>query len=565
MNHIRLVCIGMLLISIALVGCSRTGYRTTRTAEGKVGMVVSAHPLASEVGKDILTAGGNATDAAIAVQFALAVVCPRAGNLGGGGFWLHAPAGDRARALDYREKAPAAAARDMYLDKDGEVVPKASTFGPLAAGIPGTVDGMWTAYTFASTLKDWGSLVRPAANLARKGFKITQTEADRLNRYREDFTQFAKDSPFYKAGEWQEGDLLIQPVLAATLDSIAVNGPAYFYDSGFAERLVEELRELGGIWSAQDLSDYQSRWRDPISFDYRGYQVHSMPPPSSGGVVLAQMMQLLEAYDLKALREQDEVAYYHLLIESMRRAYEDRASYLGDPDQVQIPIDSLLDADYLAAKWQSFTPDSASRSKASMQAIGPDVYETTHTSVVDGTGNAVAVTTTLNGNYGSKVWSEVGGFFLNNEMDDFSAKPGVPNMFGLVGGEANAIAPGKRMLSSMTPTIVQQKGETVLALGSPGGSTIITAVMQVMLNYLDHGLSLKQAIDEPRIHHQWLPDVAVYERGKFDEELLGALEAKGHSLRDATSIGRVKAVANEAQVRIGAGDARNPDDDASGY
>ena len=554
-------------LAVMLLGvsaCSPLGYKATRVDVSARGMVVSAHPLASAVGRDVLAAGGSATDAAVATQFALAVVCPRAGNLGGGGFLMLAPAGDQVRALDYRERAPAAASRDMYLDAEGEVVPGRSTLGPLAAGIPGTVDGMWAAYTFGSALKDWARLVRPAAELARAGFKITEAEAERLNRYRDDFLKFSDSSPFTKAEPWKRGDLLVQPTLARTLDSIASEGPGYFYDGGFAERLSAEVRTAGGIWTTTDLQDYQSAWRDAVTFDYRGYTVHSMPPPSSGGVVLAQMLQLLGPYDLAALRRDDEVGYYHLLIEAMRRAYEDRAAYLGDPEAMTKPIGELLDDDYLAGKWASFSPDSASRSSATLKTSGPDVYETTHTSVVDAAGNAVSVTTTLNGNYGSKVWSAEGGFFLNNEMDDFSAKPGVPNMFGLVGGEANAIAPGRRMLSSMTPTIVQRDGENVLALGSPGGSTIITAVLQVMLNELVHGMSLPEAIAAPRIHHQWLPDVVVYERDRFSDSTLEGLKAKGHTVRDASTIGRVKAVAKQGTQLTGAGDARNPDDDATG-
>lgn len=552
-----------LLVSlVALIGCNRLGYETTRVATGSSAMVVSAHPLASAVGEQIMREGGNATDAAIATQFALAVVCPRAGNLGGGGFWVHAPAGDVVRAIDYREEAPAAATRDMYLDEDGEVIEGASTLGPLASGIPGTVDGLWTAYSFGSELQDWARLVRPAARLAREGFRISAPEAERLNRY--DFIN-AEGSP-YDRDAWSRGDRLVQTRLAATLDSIAELGPKYFYDGPFAARLAEEVRAAGGIWTAQDLSDYQSVWREPIATQFLGQTVYSMPPPSSGGVALAQMLTMLEPYDLHDMIAADSAEYYHLLIEVMRRAYEDRAEYLGDPDLVYVPVDSLLDPTYLALKMSSYDPTAATPSGRSVRAPGKETYETTHTSVIDDEGNAVSVTTTLNGNYGSKFWSREGGFFLNNEMDDFSSKPGVPNMFGLVGGEANAIAPGKRMLSSMTPTVVQRDGRNVLVLGTPGGSTIITAVLQTLLNATVHGQSLPDAVEQPRLHHQWLPDEVVYERGGFSEELLARLRALGHELRAAETLGRVKAVARDEDGGLtGVGDARNPDDDASGF
>ncbi len=564
------------LVLLGLYSCARVTYKTTPVVEGSGGMVVSAHPLASQIGEQILRAGGNATDAAIAVQFALAVVCPRAGNLGGGGFWVTAPANDNVFTLDYRERAPAAARRDMYLDSLGEVIDGKSTVGALAAGIPGTVDGMWSAFQQGSKLRDWSRLIAPAAELARAGFAVSATEAARLNAYAPEFRASAigdrSAHPFLRrgggetgVGAWRKGARLVQPQLARTLDSIAAGGPSYFYDGAFAVKLAEEVQGAGGIWTAQDLSDYLSVWRDPIVVEYADLTVYSMPPPSSGGVALGQMLTLLAPYDLPAVRAESEAAYYHLLIEAMRRAYEDRAEYLGDPDVVEVPVDSLLTSSYLAGKWATYSPDSASTSGVANRSLGKEVYETTHTSVIDAEGNAVAVTTTLNGNFGCKVWSEVGGFFLNNEMDDFSAKPGVPNMFGLVGGEANAIAPGKRMLSSMTPTIVKRDGRAVLALGSPGGSTIITAVLQVMLNDLILNEPLPEAIDAPRVHHQWLPDEVVYERDKFPEALLDSLRAYGHTLRPAESIGRVKAIEVRGGKLIGVGDPRNPDDSASGF
>ena len=559
-----------LSLLICLAACTPYRYEAVKRSTGDEAMVVSAHDLASRAGVEVLEAGGNATDAAIATQFALAVVCPRAGNLGGGGFMLIAPPDDQVRAVDYRERAPAAATRDMYLDDNGEVHPTRSLVGPSAAGIPGTVDGLWKAYTFDSRLKDWQRLLQPAIRLAREGYRVSEEEAERLNRYLPEFREVnnsISDFPFYRpeGKEWKPGERLIQPRLANTLDSIATAGPNYFYSGGFAERLSEEVRARGGIWTAEDLTDYRSTFRDVVSFEYDDYVVHSMPPPSSGGVALAQMAGMVAPYDLPALLTADTVAYYHLLIEGMRRAYEDRAKYLGDPDFVRVPTDSLTAKPYLNAKWASFRPDSATDSGVALRTAGKDVYETTHTSVVDAYGGAVSVTTTLNGNFGSKTFSRVGGFFLNNEMDDFSAKPGVPNQFGLVGGEANAIAPGKRMLSSMTPTIVTEDGIPVLVVGSPGGSTIITAVWQVTLNHLVHGMTLYDAVNTPRIHHQWLPDVVVVEEGALSPRVRAALERKGHTFRVAKSIGRVKAVGRSGGRLEGAGDERSADDSARGY
>ncbi len=556
----------VLCLSFLFTACAKTTYTSTKVVRGEQGMVVTEHPLASQVGRDILKVGGSAADAAIASQFALAVVCPRAGNLGGGGFWVNAPAEDAVRTLDYRERAPASSSRDMYLLEDGSVHPSKSLAGPLAAGIPGTVDGMWLAYTYASRLKDWSRLLQPAIRLARKGYPVSAEEAARLNTYREQFVeQNGFEFPFVRASPWRPGDLLVQTTLANTLDSIASAGPSYFYSGDFAERLSAEVRERGGTWTTADLEAYQTVFRKPIEFDYKGYTVYSMPPPSSGGVALAQMFGLLEEYDLKATIAADTAAYYHLVIEAMRRAYEDRAEFLGDPDFVSVPTDSLTSPSYLSGKWSTFRLDSATDSGLALAAQKREVYETTHTSIVDAQGNAVSITTTLNGNFGCKTWSRVGGFFLNNEMDDFSAKPGVPNQFGLVGGEANAIAPAKRMLSSMTPTIVKKDGKSVLVLGSPGGSTIITAVLQVILNDLVLGMTLEDAVNRPRLHHQWLPDEVVIEPNTLSARVRSELEQRGHVFRTAQSIGRIKAVEIQGATLTGVGDIRSPDDSASGY
>ena len=573
-RHTIVMCL-LLITGLLTSACSKKAstarafaktYETAKQEDSSpLGMVVSAHPLASAVGKKILQKGGSAADAAIAVQFALAVVCPRAGNLGGGGFWVTAPAGDAVQVLDYREKAPSAAHKDMYLDANGEPITNASLLGAKAAGIPGQVDGMWLAYTFGSTLKNWPLLLEDAIELAEKGFPITAAEAKRLNRYREDFiSQNPFPFPFVKATPWKEGDILQQETLARTLQKIASEGPNYFYSGAFADSLSMEVRARGGIWTSEDLSGYGSVFRKRVEADFDGYSFYSVPPPSSGGLLMGQMLGMLDGYDLAATARQDSVAYFHLLIEAMRRAYADRSEWMGDPDFVAVPLDSLLDREYLKRKWSSFDPDRATASPSFTTQLRRDVYETTHTSVVDKNGNAVAVTTTINGNYGSKVWSKVGGFFLNNEMDDFSQKPGHPDQFGLVGGMANAIQPGKRMVSSMTPTIVRRGDDPVLILGSPGGSTIITAVLQVSLNHLVHGLPLAESVAKPRIHHQYLPDEVLYEPGAFSAEVRKALEAKGHKLREVQSLGLVKAISRKADQWIGVGDPRNPDDTAMG-
>lgn len=554
------------VIALALVSCNHKVYQIKQVESSKKGMVVSAHPLASQAGAEVLKKGGNATDAAIAVQFALAVVCPRAGNLGGGGFWVHAPINDGVRTLDYREEAPSFASEDMYLDDDNNVIPKLSLEGPLAAGIPGQVDGMWAAYTFGSKLKNWKLLLQPAIRYAKQGFYISQTEADRLNYYAEAFkAQNQFDFPFVKKeGQWKAGDKIVQVQLANTLTKIANQGANYFYEGAFANDLVNEIRGRGGIWQTSDLVDYQSVWRQPIEKKFKDYTVYSMPPPSSGGVVLSQMLTLIEDQNLNQLAQQDSVLYFHTIIEAMRRAYEDRATYLGDPDVVDIPLEKLLSKDYLKQKWETFDVDKATPSGSMIQGEKKEVYETTHTSVVDKEGNAVSITTTLNGNFGCKVWSKVGGFFLNNEMDDFSVKPGVPNQFGLVGGKANAIAPSKRMLSSMTPTIVQKNGKNVLVLGSPGGSTIITSVMQTLLHVLDQSYSLEKAVKMPRFHHQWLPDEVIHESGLFSAGIKQGLQEKGHQLRQVKAIGKVKAIHKNENGLQGVGDFRNPDDAAKG-
>lgn len=542
-------------------------YHVTQSVVADSAMVVSPHPLSTEVALDILREGGNAVDATIALQFAMAVVYPRAGNIGGGGFMVLRNQDGSLASLDYREKAPALANRDMYLDSLGNPIDGLSTQGHLAAGVPGTVAGMFAAHEKYGRLP-MAQLIEPAIQLAREGFRITQEEADRLNRFQEAFRQYNETpNPFLK-DNWREGDLLVQDLLAQTLERIKAQGAAGFYTGRTAELIEAEMESGGGIISQTDLQNYQASWREPLTDAYKEYRIISMPPTSSGGVALLQMLEMLEAYPLSEYGFHS-ASSVHLITEVERRAYADRAEHMGDMDFYPVPIDSLLSANYLAMRMANFNVDSATTSDhilAGNFSVGLESFETTHTSVVDEEGNAVAVTTTLNSNYGCKVWVDGAGFFLNNEMDDFSVKPGVPNQFGLIGAEANAIAPNKRMLSSMTPTIIEKEGELFMVLGTPGGSTIITSVLQVFLNVAEYGMDLEQAVQAKRFHHQWLPDIIMVEKGGFSSALMDSLQAMGHSFREVDYIAKVKAIqVLEDGTLHGVGDPRNLDDDAKGY
>lgn len=526
-------------------------------------MIVAAHPLAVRAGHEIFAKGGNAVDAAIAVQFALAVVYPRAGNIGGGGFMVLRKPDGATDALDYREKAPLAGGKNMYLDSLGAVIPDLSRAGHLASGVPGTVMGMYEAHKKYGRTEHFGDLLKPAIRLAKKGFPISQAEAERLNTYQEDFRKCSTlPNPFTEEKTWKAGDLLMQPELARTLERIRDEGTAGFYQGETAKLLLEEMGRGKGLITQADLDQYRAVWRKPITGTYKNYRIISMPPPSSGGVALLQLLKMLEPYELKA----GDPATMHLMIEAMRRVYADRAYYMGDPDYYPVPADSLLGKGYLTARMADFSPEKATPSGQTQWGevkVKMERFETTHTSVVDREGLAVAVTTTINDNYGNKVVVGGAGFFLNNEMDDFSVKPGVPNLYGLVGGEANAIEPGKRMLSSMTPTIVEKDGELFLVLGSPGGSTIITSNLQVILNVIEFGMALPDAVSAPRFHHQWLPEEVWVEEGRFDPALLEMLEQKGHSFVEKKRLGIVKAILIMPDGRrVGAGDGRNPDDHA---
>lgn len=560
------------LILILCFSCrneNKPGYVAEQSVTYEKVAVVTGHPLASEVGENILAAGGNAVDAAIAVQFALAVVHPRAGNIGGGGFMVLRDNEGESFALDYREKAPTAASRDMYLDEQGDPVPGLSTRGHLAAGVPGTVAGMVEAHKRFGELP-WPDLIQPAIDLATKGYHVSAAEVnERLIKFQDDFRAFNEpdNMPFIKE-DWQVGDLIIQEDLGASLVRIRENGHDGFYKGKTAELIVAEMESGNGLISMQDLEDYNATWRAPIIGDYKDYRIISMPPSSSGGIALMQMLKMVEPYPLADYGFQSLQAT-HLMVEAERRAYADRAEYLGDSDYYPVPVDSLLDNDYLLQRMTDFRPDSASSSDitgAGNFTVLKEHFETTHTSIVDAAGNAVSITTTLNGNFGCKVMVDGGGFFLNNEMDDFSAKPGVPNMFGLVGKEANAIAPGKRMLSSMTPTIVEKDGEVFMVLGAPGGSTIITAVYQVFLNVVEFDMPLNEAVKASRFHHQFLPDEIWVEPTALSPEVRDSLAALGHAFRERQAMAKIKAIHRLPDGTLHAvGDPRNLDDDASGY
>ncbi|MFM9951211.1 MAG: gamma-glutamyltransferase [Saprospiraceae bacterium] len=541
-------------------------YVPQKSAVAANSMVVTPHALATRAGLEVMKQGGNAVDATIAVHFAMAVVFPRAGNLGGGGFMVIRLKNGETDALDYREKAPESAHRDMYLDSLGEVIKGLSTDGHLAAGTPGTVAGLIAAHQKYGKL-DFKKLLAPAIRLAEEGFPVSGAEADRLNSFQSAFRKFnAQPNPFLK-DIWTAGDRLVQKELARTLRLIRDKGLAGFYEGETANEIVAEMRSGGGIVSHEDLKNYEAKWRKPLIGKYKDYKVISMPPSSSGGVALLQLLKMVEPYPLKQWGFQSKEAV-HVMAEASRRVYADRSQYLGDSDFFPVPIDSLLNDRYLLKRMGDFNASKATSSEAVGAGnfkISMESFETEHTSVVDADGNAVSVTTTLNSNYGCKVWVDGAGFFLNNEMDDFSVKPGVPNQFGLVGAEANAIQPHKRMLSSMTPTIVEKDGKLFMVLGTPGGSTIITTVFQVFLNVAEFGMDLEKAVNAGRFHHQWLPDLIMTERGAFNPATRQALEGMGHHFQEVERIAVIKAILKLPDGRLhGVGDFRNPDDDAKG-
>lgn len=536
---------------------------------GHKAMVVSAHPAASRVGAEILKSGGNAFDATVAVQFALAVVYPVAGNIGGGGFVVARMNNGKAFALDFREAAPILATRDMFLDSAGNVIPKRSTHGHLASGVPGTVDAMVQLHKKYGKLK-WKDVVQPAIDLARTGVFLTMREADGLNEVRESVEEYNKGKAYFlkpDKSRWQAGEKLVQEDLAQTLERIRDKGRDGFYKGKTAELLIAEMKHGSGLISQKDLDAYSAKWRTPLRGKYRGYDVITMPPPSAGGVGLLQMLSMLEEYPLKEWGVNTERTA-HCMIEIERRVYADRGEYLGDPDFFNVPVRGLLNSKYLASRMTSYNPEKATPSAE--LSFGKDVrtYEsdqTTHFSIVDASGNAVSLTTTLNGAFGSRVVVGGAGFFLNNEMDDFSVKPGAPNMFGAIGGEANAIQPRKRMLSSMTPTIVEKEGKLRFVLGTPGGTTITTSVLQNIVNVIDHGMTAQKSVNTRRFHHQYVPDVVRAEYGAFTPEVEAALLKKGHTFRFIGAIGKVEMILIRPDGTLeGAADPRG-DDTAVGY
>ena len=559
-------------IILILASCrtepSRPPYEIVQNLVADSCMVVAEHPLAAKVGIGILKAGGNAVDAAIASQFAKAVVYPRAGNIGGGGFMVIRMASGEVAALDYREMAPAAAYRDMYLDSTGTVQPELSKVGHLAVGVPGTVAGMEAAFAKYSKLKNWSQLLAPSIRFAEEGFKITAPEAERLNNYKEQFQEVNENAaPFVKALPWKTGDLLVQKELAKTLKRISAQGAKGFYEGQTAGYIVAEMQRGNGLITLEDLKNYQAVWRQPIVTKYKNFGIITMPPSSSGGVALSQLLEMVEHFPVKEYGFHSAEAV-HVIAEAERRVYADRSEFLGDSDFYPVPIDSLIEEEYLAMRMADFDPLSSTKSDSidsgSFQQV--ESFETTHTSIVDEEGNAVSVTTTLNLNYGSKVLVSGAGFFLNDEMDDFSAKPGVPNFFGLIGAEANAIEPGKRMLSSMTPTILTEDDELFLVLGAPGGSTIITAVLQTILNVVEYEMPLDEAVAAPRFHHQWLPDEIKVEPTAIDTVERKKLWEMGHKLKEVKRMALIKAVQILPDGRLqGAGDPRNLDDHAEGF